>query len=150
MDLTAKGVELDGVVSIYLIVGDEGDLADLDSEKTIEKLVHPDRQKKYLTFGQFKPIAPKAGEAWRLDQRLLNPNNKDIEVALAKKAPNLEVEIQRKLLKSQPGVAAVLLINCGSKGWAASQKITKFEIESLGKLELEVRGTAINKVGSSK
>ena len=150
MDLSVRGVELDGVVSIYLIVGEDADLADAESDTTIEKLVYPDRQKKYVTFAQFKPVEPKAGEPWKIEQRLLNPNNKLIEVSVAKKAPDLHVEIDRKLLEAHPGLAALVLVNCGIKGWGAAQKITRSEIESIGSMELEVRGPTISKVGVAK
>ena len=145
-DLTIRGVQLDEVVSIYLIVGDEPDLADLEDPRTIEKVVRPERQAKYVTFAQFKP---QKGEAWSLQTRALNPTHKAVEVELSKKGPEVSVSIDRELIESRPQLCAAVIVNCGNKGWGASQKITRFELESVGKLTLEVRSNVVSRVGAS-
>jgi len=146
MDLSVRGVELDEVVSIYLIVGDDADLADIDDPRTIEKVVRPERHGKYVTFGQFKP---RKGQSWTLEQRLLKPSHPDIEVSLSKKEAKLEVEIDRKLLESHPQLAIAVVVNCGNLGWGAYQHITSFQIGSIDSMKLDVRGPTITLADSS-
>src|SRR5204862_6005153 len=102
-----------------LIVGDNNDLADLENEKTIDRVVSLDRQPQYITFGQFKP---RPGSPWSLQQMLLKTDEEKVEVKIAKKAPDLKIEIHRKVLEARPDLAAVLVVNCRSKGWGASER----------------------------
>ncbi len=138
--LTVRGIELEDVVSIYLIVGDEVDLADLANEKTIDRVVLPPQQQKYVAFGQYKP---RHGKSWTLEQLLLKTDQEVVGVAVSKKAPNLEVEIHRELLDARPTLAAVIVVNCRSSGWGASEVIKSSVIRNIDDMELDLRGTRI-------
>jgi hypothetical protein len=147
MELTVHGVELDEVVSIYMIVGDEADLSDLDDARTVEKVVRPERQGKYVTFAQFKP---KKDKNWVFTQSMLKPESPKVEVSLAGKAPDIKFEIGRGLLEAHPQLSAAVVVNCGARGWGAYPRISSSQIRSVDALKLEVRGSTISLAGTSK
>ncbi len=140
--LTVRGLELDDVASIYLIVGAEADLADLESKNTINRVVLPDRQKKYITFGQF---TAKFENRWRLQPLLLKTDAEMVEVEVLEDDPNqLRVEIHRELLESHGTLAAVVVVNCKTEGWGACEVITSSQIRNIDDMELDLRGATIS------
>jgi hypothetical protein len=139
-----KGAQLDEVVSLYIVVADDADLADLEDPRTIDKLVRPERQAKYVTFAQLKPTL---GATWLFEVKSANPTHKSVKLKPNAKTAEFTVGIDRTLLEARPNLALAVLVNCGPKGWGASTKISKTEIENIGRIELEVRGLAINRVG---
>jgi len=147
MELQIKGVELEEVTSLFVIVGDQEDLADVEEPRTIEKVVLPERQSKYATFGQFKPVK---GKNWVFQQRVLKPSHPQIDVSLEEEEPELTVEIDRDILEPRPQLAAAVVVNCGERGWHAYPLIPRSQIESIDTLKLEVRGITISIAGSSK
>jgi hypothetical protein len=145
MDLTIRGVELDEVTSLYVIVGE--DLSDVDDARTIEQAVMPGRQSKYASFAQFKPTKDKV---WLFTQRMLNPNDPKVEYSIEKKKPELLVEIDRALLEARPALCIAVLVNCGARGWHSYPRIQGAQISSVDSMTLEVRGPTITIAGSSK
>jgi hypothetical protein len=139
-----NGAQLDEVVSVYVIVADDADLADLEDPKTLDKLVRPERQAKYVSFVQLKPTL---GEGWLFEVKAANPTHKSIEIKPNPKAAELRVIVDRALLEARPQLALAVLTNCGPKGWGASSKISRTEIENVGRIDLEIRGLAVNRVG---
>lgn len=139
-----NGAQLDEVVSVYVIVADDADLADLEDPKTLDKLVRPERQAKYVSFVQLKPTL---GAGWLFEVKAANPTHKSIEIEPNPKAAELRVIVDRALLEARPQLALAVLTNCGPKGWGASSKISRTEIENVGRIDLEIRGLAVNRVG---
>jgi hypothetical protein len=148
MDVTLRGVELDGVVSVYVIVGDEAELTDIDDPRTIDKVVDPKRHDKYLSFGQFK--AEQKDKTWVFQQRALRPNHPLVDIVVAKKSPTIEVEIDRELLEAHPQLSAAFVVNCGSQGWGAYPRITAAQIANTGSMELDLRGPTISLHGQGE
>lgn len=146
MDVKIRGVELDEVVSVYLIIADDADLADVDDPRTIEKIVRPERHGKYVTFGQYRPVK---GQSWTFEQRLLKPSHDLVDVSQAKKAPELEVEIDRELLESHPQLSMAIVVNCGNQGWGAYPRITSSQIGKTDSIKLDIRGPTISLADSS-
>lgn len=147
LEITIQGVELDEVVSLFVIVGAAEDLGDVDDQRTIEKVVLPERQSKYVTFAQFKPVKAKT---WTLKQRVLQSANDKVEVSSEDDAPELTVEVDRDLLEPFPQLNVVVAVNCGALGWAAYPRIQSAEIGNVDELKLEVRGNRISLAGSTK
>lgn len=139
-----QGAQLDEVVSVYVIVADDADLADLEDPRTLDKLVRPERQAKYVSFVQLKPSLT---DAWRFEVKAANPTHKAVEIKPSAKAAELKVVIDRTLLEARPQLAMAVITNCGPKGWGASSKISRTELENVGRIELEIRGLAVNRVG---
>lgn len=139
-----NGAQLDEVVSVYLVVGDEADFSDMNDPRTIDKLVRPERQAKYVSFTQLKPAL---GEGWRFQVKAANPTHKSVVVKPGKKGPDATLSIDRELLAARPTLAMAVLVNCGTKGWGTSAKISRAEIENIETLQFEIRGTAVNRVG---
>ncbi len=139
-----QGAQLDEVVSVYVIVADDADLADLEDPRTLDKLVRPERQAKYVSFVQLKPTLT---DGWRFEVKAANPTHKAVEIKPNAKGPELRVVVDRGLLEARPQLAMAVITNCGPKGWGASSKISRTELENVGRIELEIRGLAVNRVG---
>ncbi len=139
-----RGAQLDEVVSVYVIVADDADFADLADPRTLDKLVRPERQAKYVSFVQLKPTLT---DGWRFEVRAANPTHKAVQLKPNAKAAELRVIIDRGLLEARPQLAVAVLTNCGPKGWGASSKISRTELENVNRIELEIRGLAVNRVG---
>jgi len=137
-DLGIAGEQPEKIKSLFVIVGDEGDLAESDAPGTIANLVRPDRHRKYRTFAQFKPIANEAGDGWLWDTKNIAPQHPEIEFLPSLEALQLDVAFGRKVFDTHPQSCLVVLVHYGGKDWKA-EKLLGPELENSKQLQIEVR-----------
>lgn len=134
-DLEMAAHQMDKVVSVFLVVTEEGNLEGWDDEDKRKDLVAPANQSKALTFVQFQP--EKRGSVWDFKDLGATTTDPGIEYEASEDEPVIFVEIDRDLLESQPELAAAVVIN-GLEGWDAVL-VRSSEIKSSDGHRVEVR-----------
>lgn len=137
-DLAIAGEQPVEIQSLFVIVGDEADLAESDSPSTIGNLVRPDRHRKYRTFGQFKPMANAGGDAWLWEVKNVAPAHPEITFTPSEEGLLLEVSFGREVFDTHPQSCLVVICHYGGKEWKA-EKLLGPELENSKELAIEVR-----------
>lgn len=140
-DVTVRAGDLKEIGSMYAIVGPDQELA-AEKPEDVSGLVHPDKQRKYAVFAQFKPRAD-GQPGWERGANLRGDFDLvELEASTDGTASIIEAKLDQDFIEMHPGVAMAVVVHYANREWAW-EKIPNASLVSGGSSVFEIGPTGL-------